>query len=274
METSSPFPPFDADDGHDSRHRKQHKFIPLRFVIPNIITIMAIVAGLSSVCMALENRFYLAVVLLLVAAVLDGADGRIARAINGSSRFGEQLDSLADVINFGVVPAFLVYIYILDRIGKLGWLAALIYSVACCLRLARFNVMLDNRNNIPRWKRDYFVGVPSSGGGCILLLPLYLGFLGMPVDDTAAMIFCVYTIIIAVLMISNLPVWNGKSIRSGVRRDVVIPVQLFVVVYFVLLVSYMWPTLAISTVVYLVFLPLSACAYRRRARIEASRNRE
>lgn len=268
MKTPSPFPPFNADDAHDSENPKLRTSIPIRFVIPNVITIMAIVSGLSSVRMAIENRFEVAVVLLLIAALLDGVDGRIARAINGSSRFGEQLDSLADAINFGVVPAFLVYIYILERMGKLGWLAVLIYSVACCLRLARFNVMLDD-NDMPEWKKDYFVGIPSPGGGYILLLPVYLGFLGMPVDDTTAMVFCVYTVVVAILMVSNLPVWNGKSIRAGVRRDVVIPAQLFVVVYFVLLVSYMWPTLAISTFVYLAFLPLSVFAYQRRARIEA-----
>jgi len=246
MKTPSPFPPFDADDMHDNdEHEKNRTFIPLRFVIPNIITIMAIVCGLSSVCMAFEKRFELAVILLLVAAVLDGVDGRIARAIKGSSRFGEQLDSLADAINFGVVPALLIYIYILERMDKLGWLAALIYSVACCLRLARFNVMLDDTNTKPKpkWKKNYFIGVPSPGGGCILLLPVYLGFLGMPVDDTTAMIFCFYTVIVA------------------------IPVQLFVVIYFVLLVGYMWLTLAVSTIAYLVFLPLSAYAYRRHVRI-------
>lgn len=274
MKTPSPFPPFDADNAHNSESLKHRASIPLRFVIPNIITIMAIVSGLSSVRMALENRFELAVILLLVAALLDGADGRIARAINGSSRFGEQLDSLADAINFGVVPALLAYIYILERMGKLGWLAALIYSVACCLRLARFNVMLeDNNHDAPEWKKNYFVGVPSPGGGCILLLPVYLGFLDMPIDNTVAMVFCIYTIVIALLMVSNFPVWNAKSIRSGVRRDVVIPAQLFIVVYFVLLVSYMWQTLAVSTFVYLGFLPLSAYAYHRRARIEAAKSK-
>ncbi|RCL03089.1 MAG: CDP-diacylglycerol---serine O-phosphatidyltransferase [Candidatus Tokpelaia sp. JSC189] len=267
MKTPSPFPPFNADNAHNSENPKLRSAIPIRFVIPNMITIIAIVSGLSSVRMAIENRFELAVILLLVAAFLDGVDGRIARAINGSSRFGEQLDSLADAINFGVVPAFLVYIYILERIGKLGWLAVLIYSVACCLRLARFNIMLDD-NDMPEWKKNYFVGIPSPGGGYILLLPVYLGFLGMPVDDTSAMIFSVYTIVVAVLMVSNLPVWNGKSIHASMRRDVVIPVQLFIVAYFVLLVSYMWPTLAISTFFYLAFLPLSVFVHQRRARSE------
>lgn len=271
MKTPLPFPLFEADNIQDNYDIGNRKFIPLRFVLPNIITIMAIVCGLSSVRMAFEDNFELSIILLLVAAILDGVDGRIARAIKGSSRFGEQLDSLADAINFGVVPALLAYIYILERMGKLGWLAALIYSVACCLRLARFNAMLDDENAKPKWKNGYFIGVPSPGGGCILLLPVYLGFLGMPVDNTASMVFCIYTVIVAVLMICNLPVWNGKSISSCVRRDVVISVQLFVVVYFVLLVGYMWLTLTISTIAYLAFLPLSAYAYRRRARIEERR---
>ncbi|RCL00977.1 MAG: CDP-diacylglycerol---serine O-phosphatidyltransferase [Candidatus Tokpelaia sp. JSC188] len=268
MKSPSPFSPFNADNAHNSENLKLRTAIPIRFVIPNIITIIAIVSGLSSVRMAIEHYFELAIILLLFAAFLDGIDGRIARSINGSSRFGEQLDSLADAINFGVVPAFLVYIYILEQIGKLGWLSVLVYSVACCLRLARFNMRLDD-NETAYWKKNYFAGLPSPGGAYVLLLPVYLGFLGMPVDNTTAIVFCVYTIIVAVLMVSNLPVWNGKSVHTGVRRDVVIPAQLFIMAYFVLLVSYMWLTLAISTFLYLAFLPLSAFMYQRHVQSEA-----
>ncbi|RCL03840.1 MAG: phosphatidylcholine synthase [Candidatus Tokpelaia sp. JSC161] len=257
-----------AENAHDSANIKLRQFIHLRFVMPNIITIMAIVAGLSSIRMAFESRFDVAVILLLLAALLDGIDGRIARAIHGSSHFGEQLDSLADAINFGAVPALLTYLYILKRMGNLGWLAALIYSIACCLRLARFNVMLKNKNTLQKWKKNYFIGVPSPGGGCILLLPIYLGFLGMQINNTTSTIFCLYTIIIAILMISNLPVWNGKSIRLVMRRDAVIPMQLFVVIYCVLLVEYIWLTLAISTFAYLIFLPINSYFYYRSSRLK------
>ncbi|AQS41919.1 MAG: CDP-diacylglycerol--serine O-phosphatidyltransferase [Candidatus Tokpelaia hoelldobleri] len=266
MKTPSPFPPFDSDQQDDDGVK--HRSIPLRFVVPNIITTMAIVAGLSSIRMGLDGRFDVAVIMLLIAAFLDGMDGRVARAIKGSSRFGEQLDSLADAINFGVVPAFLAYIFILDKMGDIGWLAALVYAVACCLRLARFNVMLEDKNR-PQWQKNYFVGIPSPAGGVALLLPVYLSHLGMEIDDWMAGIFCIYTLLVALLMVSNLPVWNGKSVSAGLRRDIVVPVLLVVVVYLVLLVSYMWQTLAISCLVYLALLPVSAWVYHRRVRYEA-----
>ncbi|KAA6206643.1 MAG: phosphatidylcholine/phosphatidylserine synthase [Candidatus Tokpelaia sp.] len=289
MKPSLPFPPFDGDKKAGRLRRfdadnvfgqtgqegeaqeKQRKFISFRFLLPNIITVVAIISGLSGVRMAIENRFEPAVICLLLAAFLDGIDGRIARAIRGTSRFGEQLDSLADAINFGAVPALVVYIYILDAMGRFGWLAALIYSTACCLRLARFNVMIDNSNSTPKWQQNYFVGLPSPAGGCLLLLPVCLGFLGMPQTNVAALFFCFYTIFLALLMVCNLPVWNGKAIRGGLRRDIVIPALFFVVIYLILLVSYMWETLAVTCFIYLAFLPLSAYSYYRLSKKQAGR---
>lgn len=283
MKPPLPFPPFDGDKPIKEKNaalaakpagmaaeaeNKRHRLISFRIFLPNLITAMAIISGLSGVRMAIDLRFESAVICLLLAAFLDGIDGRIARALRGTSRFGEQLDSLADAINFGAAPALVVYIYILNHMGRFGWLAALIYSTACCLRLARFNVMIDDKNKMPKWRQNYFVGVPSPGGACLLLLPVYLGFLGMPQTKSAALIFCFYTIAVALLMVCNLPVWNGKAIRAGLRRDIVIPVLLFAVIYLVLLVSYMWETLAVSTLLYLLFLPLSAYLYYRSSKKE------
>jgi len=284
MKTPLPFPPFEGDkpfsktENFDSdqafakggnEEAKRHKFIPFRFLLPNFITTMAIVSGLSSIRSALDGNFKLSVLLLLIAAFLDAIDGRIARATRGTSRFGEQLDSLADAINFGAAPALVIYVYILQDMGKLGWLAALIYSIACCLRLARFNVMIDDKHKRPKWQQNYFTGVPSPGGCILLLLPVYLGFLGMPVNKATQLFFCIYTIIIALLMVCNLPIWNGKSIRAGLRRDIVVPALLLAVIYLVLLISYMWYTLAVTAIGYLLFLPLSCFIYCRRARLDA-----
>lgn len=287
MKPSFPFPPFDGDKSPEEEQdfaaggscdallpngqlpSRRHKFIPFRFLLPNIITTMAIISGLTAIRMAIDGGFEKAVIFLLLAAFLDGIDGRIARAVRGTSRFGEQLDSLADAINFGAAPALVAYVYILHDMGRLGWLAALIYSVACCLRLARFNVMIGDKIKRPKWQQNYFVGVPSPGGACLLMLPVYLGFLGMPQTAQTAFVFSLYTICIALLMVCNLPVWNGKSIRAGVRRDIVIPALFFVVIYLVLLFSYMWETLAVSILVYLLFLPLSAYSYYRRGRRES-----
>lgn len=287
MKPSFPFPPFDGDkrpeenrysgsrigsdkaDQEKQGQERRHKFISLRVLLPNLITTMAIVSGLSAVRMAFENRFETSVICLLIAAFLDGVDGRIARATRGTSRFGEQLDSLADAINFGAAPALVTYIYILHDMGRLGWLAALIYSIACCLRLARFNVMIGDKNKMLKWQQNYFVGLPSPSGCCLLLLPVYLGFLGLEKTNGASLFFCFYTIFIALLMVCNLPVWNGKSVRAEVRRDIVVPALFFVVIYMVLLVSYMWETLAVSSLVYLALLPLSAYSYYRRSKKEA-----
>lgn len=290
MKPPLPFPPFDGDKRPKNRkafdadsvygqaasaggeaQEKQRKFISFRFLLPNIITVAAIICGLSGVRMALENRYETAVVCLLIAAFLDGIDGRIARAIRGTSRFGEQLDSLADAINFGAAPALVVYSYILHDMGRFGWLAALIYSTACCLRLARFNVMIGDKNTRPPWRQNYFVGLPSPAGGCLLLLPVYLGFLGMPLTHGTALIFSFYSICIALLMVCNLPVWSGKAVQAGVRRDIVIPALFFVVIYLVLLVSYMWETLAVSGFIYLALLPFSAYSYYRRSKKEAAK---
>ncbi len=135
--------------------------IPLRIVVPNVITVLAICAGLTGIRLAFENRFELAVAMVLLAAFLDGIDGRIARMIKGSSKFGAQMDSLADIVNLGVAPALVLYAFMLDQARSFGWIAALLYAIACCLRLARFNVMLEDPNR-PAWQNNYFIGVPGT----------------------------------------------------------------------------------------------------------------
>lgn len=271
MKSVSPFPPFEPDDTTEDTPEgklyKRKRSISIRYIIPNLITVLAIVAGMSSIRMAIDGRFESAITMLLIAAVLDGVDGRIARLVNGSSPFGAQMDSLADVINFGVAPAIICYSYILDQSRNFGWMAAVIYCVACCLRLARFNVLLE-RKNIPDWQKHYFVGVPAPAGGCLVLLPVYLGALDMPVNHFAANVFSLYTLVVAFLLVSKLPVYNAKSFGKGIQRDIVIPLLLIIVAYVVLLVSYTWLTLTVSTFVYLGFLPLSVMAYRLRQKKE------
>jgi len=253
------FPPFDPDETHPKRYGR----IQLRYLLPNLITVVAIVAGINSVRFAFEGRFELAVVMLFLCAALDGIDGRMARWMQGSSRFGEQLDSLADFVNFGVAPALVCYFYILHAAGRFGWLAAVIYCVACGLRLARFNAAIGQAT--PDWQKYYFSGVPAPAGGLGVLLPLYLGSLAMPVNEMTAFIFSFYTLMMAVLMVSNLPTFNVKSIHIGIRRDMVVPGFLFIVAYFVLLVTYSWETISLSVFLYLALLPVSLWTYRRRA---------
>lgn len=244
--------------------------IPLRLIIPNLITVLAICAGLSGVRMAFEGRFQSAVVLVLIAAFLDGIDGRVARALKASSKFGAEMDSLADIVNFGVAPALVLYAFLLDRAGSPGWIAALLFAIACGLRLARFNVLLGDEER-PAWQMDYFVGVPAPAGAALVMLPAYLGFLGVQPSPILAFAGCGYTILVAVLLISRVPVYSGKKFGVRVRRDMVLPLIFGVVACVLLLAAYPWYTLTAGVAAYLVFLPFSARAYARKARQEAEK---
>jgi CDP-diacylglycerol--serine O-phosphatidyltransferase len=243
--------------------------IPLRMIMPNLITVLAICAGLSGIRLAFEGRFETAVVMVLIAAFLDGIDGRIARALKATSKFGAQMDSLADIVNFGVAPGLVLYAFLLDRAGSPGWIAALLFAIACGLRLARFNV-LEEEQNRSSWQSEYFVGVPAPAGAVVVMLPIYLVFIGAVVPDrTFAFISSGFTVLIALLLVSRLPVYSGKKVR--IPGDKVLPLILGVALFVLLLVTYPWQTLSVSAIAYLVFLPLSARAYSRRAHLEAEK---
>lgn len=236
--------------------------IPLRYLIPNVITVLAICAGLTGIRLAFENRFELAVSMVLLAAFLDGIDGRIARMMKGSSKFGAQMDSLADIVNFGVAPALVLYAYMLDQARSFGWIAALLYCIACCLRLARFNVMLDVTDK-PAWQNNFFTGVPAPAGAMLVLAPVYLGFLGLVPTRTFAFAAAAYTVGVALLMISRLPVYSGKAAGTKLRSDWVMPTFLFIVVYVAFLMSYTWETLMLTTIAFFLTLPFSYKAWKR-----------
>ncbi|MBV2142540.1 CDP-diacylglycerol--serine O-phosphatidyltransferase [Falsochrobactrum sp. TDYN1] len=261
MET--PFPPFEPNGRADSSRGPKLSQIPLRIVIPNVITVLAICAGLTGVRLAFEHRFEMAVVMVLVAAFLDGVDGRVARMMKGSSKFGEQMDSLADIVNFGVAPALVLYAFVLDEARSFGWIAALLYAIACCLRLARFNVMLEDANR-PTWQNNYFIGVPAPAGAMLVLLPVYLGFLGLTPGKWLAYGVAVYTVAIGFLLVSRLPVYNGKTAGSLIRRDFVVPLILLVVAYVAFLMSFTWYTLTLTALAYVALLPVSLMAWNRR----------
>lgn len=261
MET--PFPPFEPNGPNDDSARGPRlREIPIRLVVPNLITILAICAGLTGIRLAFESRYELAVAMVLVAAFLDGIDGRVARLMKATSKFGAQMDSLADIVNFGVAPALVVYVYALDEARSLGWIAALIYAIAAGLRLARFNVMSE-RENRAAWQSEYFVGVPAPAGAMLVLLPVYLGFLGLTTDRTFAFLSSGYTVLIAFLLISRLPVWSGKS-ESRMRRDLVLPAMLGVVIYVAMLMSFTWEVMVFTVCAYLISLPFGARKWKRK----------
>ncbi|TPI08756.1 phosphatidylcholine/phosphatidylserine synthase [Mesorhizobium sp. B4-1-3] len=262
----APFKKFEAHASGGPRIRE----IPMRMVLPNLVTVLAICAGLSGIRFAFENRFEIAVVMVLLAAFLDGIDGRLARMLKATSKFGAQMDSLADIVNFGVAPALVLYAFLLDRAGSPGWIAALLFTIACGMRLARFNVLADDTDQ-PAWQTEYFVGVPAPAGAVLVMLPLYLYFLRLGLEPTrpAAFVATGFTVLIAFLLVSRLPVYSGKSVK--VPGDRVLPVILGVVLYILLLMTYPWYTLTASVAGYLLFLPFSVRAYSKRAMREGEK---
>src|SRR6266542_5312448 len=171
------FPPFEPD--RDGRGRRRFRPIPVRTLVPNLITLLALCAGLTAVRLAIEGKLEFALAAIVLAAVLDGIDGRLARLIKGTSRFGAELDSLADFVNFGVAPALILYFWDLHELRSAGWIAALAFAICAGLRLARFNVSTDDPNR-PAWASNFFVGMPAPAGAITVLLPIYLYFLGVP----------------------------------------------------------------------------------------------
>ncbi len=258
---TAPFQPFDPN-GVPTPPQPRFGRIPMRLLLPNMVTLLALCSGLTAVRMAIEHRLELALAAIVFAAILDGVDGRLARALKGTSKFGAELDSLADFVNFGCAPALILYLWGLDEAGSIGWIAALIFAICAALRLARFNVMLDDPDR-PAFAADFFTGVPAPAGALTVLLPVYLDLLGMPHGALSAPLALVFCLAIGVLMISKVPAWSGKTLGKRVRRDMVLPLFVLFAVFAGLLASYPWLVLSAGSVLYLAMLPFSALRYRR-----------
>jgi CDP-diacylglycerol--serine O-phosphatidyltransferase len=258
----SPFEPERRFAERFAERRRRFRAIPVRTLLPNLITLLALCAGLTGVRLAIEGKLEWALAAIVFAAMLDGIDGRVARFLKGTSRFGAELDSLADFFNFGVAPALILYFWGLQELGNAGWIAAMVFAICAGLRLARFNVMIDDPNR-PAWAANFFVGMPAPGGAIAVLLPIYLTFLGMPRFGLLSTLVFVYTLAIAMLMVSRLPVFSGKRVGKRVAPEMVVPVFVLVVAFFALLIAYPWVVLSIGTVLYLASLPFGIIAYRR-----------
>jgi CDP-diacylglycerol--serine O-phosphatidyltransferase len=256
----------------DPVKRRRFRPIPVRMLVPNLITLLALCAGLTAIRLAFEQKLEWAVAAIVFAALLDGIDGRVARMLKGTSRFGAELDSLADFVNFGVAPALILYVWGLNELKSAGWIAALILAISAGLRLARFNVMIDDPNR-PPWAGNFFVGMPAPAGAITALLPIYLhflGFLGTPRFGLVAPLTFVYTLCIAFLMVSRLPVFSGKRVGKRVAPEMVVPVFVVVVLFFALLISYPWEVLTIGTIAFLASLPFGLISYRNYERKTAT----
>jgi CDP-diacylglycerol---serine O-phosphatidyltransferase len=243
--------------------RRRFRPIPVRMLVPNVITLLAICAGLTAIRLSTEGRMELAVAAIVFAAVLDGLDGRVARLMKGQSKFGAELDSLADFVNFGVAPGLILYFWQLHDLHNGGWIAAMVFAISGGLRLARFNATMDDPNK-PAFAANFFTGVPAPAGAITVLLPIYLAFLGVP--SPPAVLTALYTMLIAFLMVSRLPVFSGKTIRMRVPPEMVLPVFVGVILFVALLISYPWYLLSAGSVLYLLSLPAGWKSYQDHAR--------
>ena len=230
-----------------------------RVILPNMLTLIGVCIGLTSIRFALDGRFEFAIVAIILAAVIDGLDGRIARLIKGTSKVGKELDSLTDMISFGVAPAFIMYFWKLNTLGRFGWLVCLIYVICVALRLARFNVNSDQE---PSWRDNFFEGVPSPAGGILVLTPLIFSMTNFElISINYDIVVPIFFIVTSLLLISKFPSYSFKKIV--IQRKTTIFLLFGIVLFFGLLLIYPFNVIAISAIVYLLMLPISYFHYQK-----------
>ena len=234
--------------------------LPINSLAPNMLTVLALCAGLTSIRFSLNESWQLSVMAILVAAVFDGLDGRLARLLKGTSKFGAELDSLSDFVCFGVAPSILIYRWTLSDLGGVGWILVLAFSVCCALRLARFNTALDTANQ-PTWMANFFVGVPAPAAGGLVLLPIVLSFQVAESFFHLPLVSAAMVVAVAFLMVSKVPTYSFKRLR--VRREYILLVLIVVGLLAAVLWSYPWLTLTGFGVLYVASIPLSMRSYHR-----------
>lgn len=257
-------PPFETN-----ARQRRFRPVPVRILIPNLITLTAVAAGMTAMRFAFEGKFEQSVLLIMLACLLDLVDGRIARMLKGTSKFGAQLDSLADFVNFGVAPAMILYAWQLKELKSVGWIVCIVFAVAVSLRLARFNVALEDENQ-PAFMANFFSGMPSPAGGVCALLPLYLDFVGLTPTFVHPPLVAAYTILIALLMVSTLPVYSGKKSGAKVPRDMVIFVFIFGVALIALLAFHTWIVMSLCVIAYMLLIPYGVLQARKLGQISST----
>jgi CDP-diacylglycerol---serine O-phosphatidyltransferase len=259
----------DANDELDGRPRRmlfRHSRIPVKALLPNFFTLLSLCAGLTAIRMAIEQKFDAALLLIVAAALIDGIDGRLARALKVQSRFGAELDSLADTVNFGVAPAIILYIWGFGQLQAFGWVASMVFACCMGLRLARFNAALDVEK--PKWMANYFTGIPAPAGAMTVLLPLYLNGTGLVRVTDYPLPVALFTLAIAFMLVSTIPTWSGKLLGERISRDYVLPIFAGVALVLGLLWSYPYQTATVLTLVYLGLVPFSYHRFRTKLAID------
>lgn len=234
--------------------------LPVRSLAPNILTVLALSAGLTAIRFALLGRWELAVAAVVVAGIFDALDGRLARLLKGTTKFGAELDSLSDFVSFGVAPSIVLYTWTLQSFRGVGWILVLIFSVSCALRLARFNTAMDEPDQ-PSYRTNFFIGVPAPAAAGLALLPMMLHFQSESSFFREPVVNGPYLLLIAFLMVSRVPTYSFKRLR--VRRNYVLPMLLAVALLGALVASYPWFVLTVVGLLYSASIPFSARAWRR-----------
>ena len=239
-------------------------------LLPNALTIFGVCLGLSSIKFALDLNYSMAIIAIGFSAILDTLDGRVARLIRGTSKVGKELDSLTDVISFGVAPGFIMYFWTLNEIGKFGWMLVLIYTVCCALRLARFNLTVIEENET--WKINFFEGIPSPAAAGLVLLPLILSLSGLIEFENNAIISSATILATSILMVSKIPTYSLKRIL--IPRNLTIFLLLGIGIFVSLLIFYTFETLFFVGVIYIILLPISYFHYKHKNKESLSVGKE
>ena len=246
-------------------NKKKFKIVSVnktRYILPSVLTLVGVCLGISSIKFAMDGNFVFAVLFLIVAAILDGLDGRVARLIKGTSNFGKELDSLTDFVSFGIAPAFIIYFWELNKLGKIGWLLVLFYAVCCVLRLARFN--LTKFEDKEEWKNNFFQGIPPPAGGCLILLPLIFELSNFSNLMSLKAITPYLTIIVSLLLISKLPTYSFKKI--SIKRNMTIFLLLGVGLFFVSIIQFTFETLSLGLFIYLLLIPIGILNFNKKSK--------
>ena len=251
-----------------NQEKKQFKIVAgkrTKYILPNILTLAGVCLGISSIKFSIDSNFNLAVIFILLAAILDALDGRIARFIKGTSEFGKELDSLTDFVSFGIAPAFILYFWELNKYGKIGWAITLIYSVCCVIRLARFNITKINENEI--WKDNYFQGIPSPIGAILMLLPLIYELSDLENKINFLYIVPYSTLLISLLLISKFPTYSFKKISISPKLTILI---LFCAgISLVSMMFFTFETLLVFGITYIISIPLAFYTYFKKSKIKS-----
>ena len=234
--------------------KKRFRDLSINRMIPNILTLLALAAGLTAIRFGLDGRWEHAVLAIIVAAVLDALDGRIARLLKGASKFGAELDSLSDFVCFGVSPVLVLYLWTMKDAGRLGWVLVMLFTICCGLRLARFNVMMED-HDAPAWQARFFTGIPAPAGGGLVLLPMILSFQGSEGFFRQPWVVGIFMLVIAGMLVSTIPTYSFKKLK--ISQHWILPTMLITAAIAIFLINAPWLTLSVVGLAYICSIPLS-----------------